>query len=74
MNKTIVNNTNILQVFYDQFNRPHHLKPGESKVIDVQAPVKEEVITITAGAKKILKGGVGNNQLTLVIKQEGEIK
>lgn len=65
-----MNNTNILQVFYDQFNRPHHLKPGESKTIDVEAPVKEEVITITAGAKKITINEVGKKQITLIIKQE----
>ncbi len=70
MDKTIVNETNILQVFYDQFNRPHHLKPGESKTIDIEAPVKEEVITIMAGAKKVLISGVGKNQLTLIINQE----
>ena len=72
MDKIIVNESNILQVFYDQFNQPHHLKPGESKTIDVEAPTNEEVITITAGAKKVLISGVGKNQLTLLINQEGE--
>lgn len=70
MLKTIVNETNILQVFYDQFNQPHHLKPGESKSISIEAPVEEEVITISAGAKKIIISGIAKQQLTLVIKQE----
>lgn len=72
MDKTIVNHTNILQTFYDQFNRPHILKPGESKTIDVEASVKEEVITISAGAKKVLISGLGEKQITLIINQEGE--
>ncbi len=70
MLKTIVNDTQIPQTFYDQWNQPHHLKPGESKAIDVQAPVEEEIITITAGAKKIKIGGAKQKGLTLIIKQE----
>lgn len=69
MQKIVVNDTKILQTFYDQWNQPHKLKPGESKSIDVEAPVKEEIITITAGAKKITIGEVGKKQLTLIIKQ-----
>jgi len=69
MLKTVVNNTKILQVFYDQFNRPHHIQPGESKSIDVEAPVEEETITITAGARKILISELGKKPLTLIIQQ-----
>ncbi len=70
MDKTIVNDSNILQVFYDQFNQPIHLQPGESKIIDIEDPVEQ--ITITAGAKRVLISGVGKNQLTLLIDQKGE--
>jgi len=72
MNKKIENHTNILQTFYDEFSRPHILKPGESKIISVGAPIQEEVITISAGAKKVVIGEVGNKKITLIINQEGE--
>lgn len=72
MNKIIVNESNILQIFYDQFYQPHHLKPGESKTINVEAPKAEEIITISAGAKKVLISGLGEKTITLIINQEGE--